>query len=64
MKRQTKTYIRSFYISLVIILCLCLGWIGISTSYEKTVQIAYGEYKDAIEITNDSIRILDFVIKK
>ena len=63
MKRHTKTYFRTFYISLVIILCICLGWIGISTAYENTVQIAYGEYKDAVEINDDTIRILDFVIK-
>lgn len=63
MKRQTQTYFRTFYISLVIILCFCLGWIGISTAYENTVQIAFGEYKDAIELTENGLRILDFVIK-
>ncbi|MBQ6885185.1 MAG: hypothetical protein IJN56_05550 [Clostridia bacterium] len=64
MKRQTKTYFRTLYISLVIIMCLCFGWIGISTAYESTVQIATGEYKDALEITDNTIRILDFIIKK
>lgn len=64
MKRQAKTYFRSFYISLVVILCICLGWIGISTAYENIIQIAFGEYKDAIEITTEGIRILDFIIKK
>lgn len=63
MKRQTKTYFRTLYITLVIMLCLSIGWIGISTAYENTVRVAYGEYKKAIEITKDSIRILDFVIK-
>ncbi len=64
MKRQTKTYLRSFYISLVVIMCLSFGWIGISSAYENTVQIAYGEYKKAIEISDNCIRILDFVILK
>ncbi len=63
MKRQTKTYFKTLYITLVIMLCLCLGWIGISQAYENTVQIAYGEYKKAIEINENTIRILDFVIK-
>ncbi len=63
MKRQTKTYFRTFYISLVVIMCISLAWIGISTAYENTVQVAFGEYKKAIEINNDTIRILDFVIK-
>lgn len=63
MKRQHKTYFRTFYITLVIIMCLSFAWIGISISYENIVQIAYGEYKKAIEINEDTIRILDFVIK-
>ncbi|MBE6810304.1 MAG: hypothetical protein E7521_04510 [Ruminococcaceae bacterium] len=63
MKRQTKTYFRTLYISLVIIMCISLGWIGISTAWENTVRIAFGEYKNAIEINSDTIRILDFVIK-
>lgn len=63
MKRQTKTYFRTLYIALVVIMCLSLGWIGISAAYENTVQVAFGEYKKAIEISEDNIRILDFVIK-
>lgn len=63
MKRQTKRYFRTFYITLVIMLCISLGWIGISTAYESIRQTAYGEYKKAIEITSETIRILDFVIK-
>ncbi len=63
MKRQTKTYFRTLYITLVIMLCISLGWIGVSTAYENTIQVAYGEYKKAIEINQNTIRILDFVIK-
>lgn len=63
MKRQTKTYFRTLYITLIILLCVSLGWIGISAAYENTVFIAYGEYKSAIEVSKDSIRILDFIIK-
>lgn len=63
MKKQTKTYFRTLYITLVIMLCLSLGWIGVSTAYENTVQVAFGEYKKAIEITREKIRILDFEIE-
>ncbi len=63
MKRNIKTYFRTFYISLVIIMCLCFGWIGISAAYENTVQTAFGEYRQAIEITDGKLRILDFVIE-
>ena len=63
MERRTKAYFRTLYITLVIFFCLFLGLIGISVAYENTVQIAFGEYKSAIEINEDTIRILDFVIK-
>lgn len=62
MKRQTKTYLRAFYISWIVIMCLVFGWLGIATAYENTIQIAFGEYKQAIEITPEKIRILDFEI--
>ncbi len=61
MKKQTKTYFRTVYISSVIILCLLLGWIGIAAAYENTVQTAFGEYKKAIEFSDGTFRILDFV---
>ncbi len=63
MKKQTKTYLRSFYISLIVIMCLAFGWLGVSAAYENTVRIAFGEYRSAIEISDGTIRILDFVIK-
>lgn len=64
MKLQTKLYFRTTYITLIVLLCICLGWIGVSSAYENTVQTAYGKYQKAIEISSDTIRILDFVIKK
>ena len=63
MKKQTKTYLRSFYISLIVIMCLAFGWLGVSAAYENTVRISFGEYRSAIEISDSTIRILDFVIK-
>ena len=63
MKKYTRTYFRALYITLVIMLCISLGWIGISTAWENTIQIAFGRYEKAIEINEDTIRILDFVIK-
>ena len=63
MKRSTKIYFRTLYISLVIIMCLCLGWIGISAAWENTVRIAFGEEKRAVEFENGKLRILDFEIE-
>ncbi len=64
MKQNTKTYLKTFYITLVILLCLSFGWIGISTAWENTVQVAFGKYEKAIEINDITIRILDFKINK
>ncbi len=63
MKKQTKTYFRTFYISFIIIMCLVFGWLGISLAYENTVQIAFGEYKNAVEISENGFRILDFSVE-
>lgn len=63
MKRQTKTYFRSFYITLVILLCVSIAWIGITTAWENIIEVAFGRYDKAVEITDNSIRILDFIIK-
>lgn len=62
MKKHTKTYFRTLYLTLVVVMCLMFGWVGVSAAYENTVQVAYGEYKSAIEITREKIRILDFEI--
>lgn len=64
MKKQIKTYFRTFYISWIIIMCVVFGWLGASAAYENTVQIAFGEYKSALEISDDTIRIFDFVFEK
>ena len=63
MKKRTKTYFRTFFISSVIILCLVFGVYGIAVAYENTVQIAFGEYKKAIEFSDGTFRILDFVFE-
>lgn len=63
MKSRIKICFKSFYLTLVILLCLGIGWIGISTAWENTIQVAFGRYDKAIEINEDTIRILDFEIK-
>lgn len=55
-----KLFFKSFYISLVIALCFFAFCFGICKIYENIRLIGFGEYKDAVEITNASIRILDF----
>ncbi len=62
MKRSTKIYFRSFYISLVVIMCICLAIIGICTAYENIMQTAFGENRSAIEFKDGKLRILDFIV--
>lgn len=62
-KAKRRVFWRSFYISAVIVLCLLCGAFGMFQAYENTVRIGFGEYKKAIELTDDGIRIFDFVIE-
>ena len=55
-----KVYLRSFYISCVLILCLSIGFVGIGKAYENTVKTGFGREKSAIEINDGTLRILDF----
>ncbi len=59
---KLKIYLRSFYISCVLILCITIGFVGIGKAYENTVRTGFGEEKSAIEINDGTIRILDFEI--
>ncbi len=58
-----KLFLKSFYLSAVILFCLSFGAYGISKAYENTRQIGFGEYKKALAVTDEGIRILDFEIK-
>ena len=63
MKRSTKLFFSSFYLSSVIIACIILAFFGISRSYENMVYKSFGVKKSAVEIIDGGIRILDFEIR-
>ena len=63
MKRSTKTYFRTLYLSLVIMLCLSFGFIGICTAYENTVRVVLGKETTAVKYIDGKLHILDFVIE-
>ncbi len=63
MKRSTKLFLRSFYISSVIVFCLTLGILGITKAYEGIRLVGFGEYRNAVEIENGSIKIFDFILR-
>lgn len=58
-----KLFKKSFFMTLVILICLIIGIGGIAKAYENTVRIAFGEYKKAFGINSEGLKILDFEIK-
>ena len=63
MKRNTKLFFRSFFISSVVVFCLLLGIFGITKAYEGIRLIGFGEYRSAVEIDNGEIKIFDFTLQ-
>lgn len=63
MKRNTKIFWRSFFISFIITICLYIIIAGIGESYKQMRRIGFGEYKNAVELADGVLRILDFSIK-
>ncbi len=60
MKESGKIFLRSLYMSLVVILCIFIGFFGISKSYEAIRQIGFGEHRRAVEIKEEEILFFDF----
>ena len=58
--QNSKVFLRTVYITSVILLCLFLGFYGAFKAYENMRQIAFGEYRNAVEITQDEIKIFDY----
>ncbi len=63
MKRSTKLFFRSFYISLAVVFCLLLGIFGIAKAYEGIRLVGFGEYRSAVEINDGEIKIFDFTLR-
>lgn len=63
MKRNTKIFWRSFVISVLIVICLYIIIAGIGKSYREMRRIGFGEYKNAVEYSDGTLRILDFTFK-
>ena len=38
------------------------GFLGVCAAYQNIVKTAYGEYKKAVDINENGLRILDFNI--
>ncbi len=62
MKKNFKLFLRTFYLTAVIMFCLIFGFIGTAKAYEAIRFTGFGEYKSAIEIDKDKLRFFDFEI--
>ena len=62
MKRNTKIFWRTVYISAVIITCIYILVSGIGESYKQMRRIGSLETKVAVEIFDGDFSILDFFI--
>ena len=63
MKRNTRLFLKSFFVSSVVVFCLILGFFGITKAYEGIRLVGFGEYRSAIEIDDKGIKIFDFTLK-
>ncbi len=62
MKKSTKRFFRSFFISSVVIFCLAIGILGIVKAYEGIRLIGFGEHRSAVEFDRGELKIFDFTI--
>lgn len=60
--RKIKVFLRTTVIFTVIMMCVIFLLVSFCEIYENIRFIAYGEYKNAIEVTESGVRILDFYI--
>ncbi|MGN0494199.1 MAG: hypothetical protein ACI4F7_11170 [Acutalibacteraceae bacterium] len=47
----------------MILFCLVFGIVGTARAYEKTRLVGFGEYRKAVELDGNILRILDFEIE-
>lgn len=58
--QKSNILLRTVYITTTILLCLFFGFYGVFSAYKNIRQLAFGEYRKAVEITEEEIKILDF----
>ena len=56
-------FLRKMYLSTVISSCIIFGIAAICVSYSRIRRIGFGEYRNAVEITREEIRLFDYTIK-
>lgn len=60
--KKGRVFLRSFFLSAVIVFCIIFGIWGAIAAYENTLSTGFGEYKKAVEYSDGVLRIFDFEI--
>ena len=60
---KNKIFLRTLYITLVMIFCLGIGLFGSTKAYEGIRKIGFGENRKAIAIEEERIKFFDIEIK-
>ena len=61
-KFKATLFLRSFAITTVIIFCFTFVIVGTAKAYEGIREIDFGDYREAFEIKDGRLKILDFEI--
>lgn len=62
MKKSTEKYLRTVYVSAVVVFCLIVGIFGINKAYESMTLIGNGAKQSIIEINEFGIKIFEYTI--
>ena len=63
MKKPIKLFLKSFFLSSVIVFCIIFGFYGAAKAYENIRLIGFGEYRRAVEYSNGVLKIFDLEIE-
>lgn len=61
--KEKSLFLRTVYLSSVVVFCILFGFLSAAKAYEKIRLVAFGEYRSAVEIEDNSIKFFDFEIK-
>ena len=61
--KNFKIFLRSFYITAVIMVCFIIAVIGSIKAYESIRQVGFGDNRNAIYFSDGCFHFFDFTIK-
>ncbi len=61
--KNFKMFLRSFYITAVIMVCFIIAVIGSIKAYESIRQVGFGENRNAIYFSDECFHFFDFTIE-